>query len=217
MNDIEEDGRLQAVAGATLLHRSRLVSWNTAQAQFVAVPRDIFEYSWRMDVDPLFGRLMCWNTFSSGAEFWLKGLCLLHHIEIRSETEVPIYPDGDFEDWAQKFNRSWRSTGSMSVTSFGTLGSLTWRDSGNPSKLDSLLAACHVATSEGPLVIAAYNLLRQSIRNRDAHGYVANVRDSHYELVPELFARCFNVMAAWLPSGPQTLTEWMAQARKYGL
>ena len=43
--------------------------------------------------------------------------------------------------------------------------------------------------------MASYRLLQHSIRNRDAHAYIPNVRDSHYNLVPELFSRSLNLLA----------------------
>src|SRR5262245_39228498 len=128
VRDIKIDGRLQATAGAVLLHRSRLLQWSSGLADFVPVPRQTFEYSWRMDVDPAFGRLMCWIQFSAGAEFWLKGLCLLHGIEVRKEIEVSNYPTGDIESWAHRYNQNWKSDGTMLVATYGTLGNLTWRE-----------------------------------------------------------------------------------------
>lgn len=209
MRDIQKDGKLQATAGAVLLHRSRLLRWNSTSAEFIPVHRETFEYSWRMDMDPAFGRLMCWIQFSAGAEFWLKGLCLLHGIDIRKEIEVANYPAGDIENWARRYNQNWKMDGTIKIASYGTLGSLTWRDGNEPSYLDRLMTSGNAAQMERELVRAAVHLLGRSIRNRDAHGYVPNVRDSHYNLIPELFARCFNVSAKWLPGGPATLNAWM--------
>jgi hypothetical protein len=71
--DFDIDGRLQVTAGVSLLECSRLVEWSPDQAEFSAVPREIFEFSWRRDVDPVFGRLVCWINFSAGAEMLAKG------------------------------------------------------------------------------------------------------------------------------------------------
>ena len=149
--------------------------------------------------------------FSAGAEFWLKGLCLLHGIDVRKEIEVGNYPTGDIESWASRYNQNWRSDGTIRVASYGTLGSLTWRENNQPSFLDRLMTAGQAAQADRELVRAACHLLGRSIRNRDAHGYVPNVRDSHHNLVPELFARCLNITAKWLPGGPCTLTTWIAR------
>jgi hypothetical protein len=37
----------------------------------------------------------------------------------------------------------------------------------------------------------------------------------HYHLVPELFARCFNVMTGWLPNGARSLNVWLAEASEF--
>jgi hypothetical protein len=215
VQDIQIDGRLQATAGAVLLHRSRLLQWSSDAGEFVTVPHVAFEYSWRMDMDPAFGRLMCWIQFSAGAEFWLKGLCLLHDIDVRKEIEVAAYPTGDVDSWARRYNQNWRSDGSVRVSSFGTLGSLTWREGNALSFLDRLMTAGNAAPGEREVVRAACHLLAKSIRNRDAHGYVPNVRDSHHNLVPELFARCLNITAKWLPGGPDILNAWMAESKQF--
>src|SRR2546423_1154278 len=54
MRDRDIDGRLQVTAALSLLDCSRLVEWKRESDQFVAVSREVFEYSWRRDVDPLF-------------------------------------------------------------------------------------------------------------------------------------------------------------------
>ena len=208
-NDITTDGRLQIAAGVTLLRLSRLVRWHEEQALFVPVPRDEFEKSWRREVDPVFGRLLSWIAFSSGAEFWLKGLCLLHNIDIRCCKQVPQYPSGNLEDWAAKFIIDENCNGIQMVTSFGTLGNITKSIGNAPSKLDKLLNACNATDCQRNQVKASYLLLQKSIRNRDAHGYVRNVRDSHYHLVPNLFSECFNTTAEWLPHGRCSVTKWV--------
>jgi hypothetical protein len=58
-------------------------------------------------------------------------------------------------------------------------------------------------------LLAAYEFLAVTIRNRDAHAYVPNVRDAHHFLVADLFADCFNFLVSWLlPDGAVTLNEW---------
>lgn len=63
--------------------------------------------------------------------------------------------------------------------------------------------------SEERIVKAAYRLLARTIRNRDAHAYVPNVRDEHFWLVPKLFEDCFNLLVSWLPGGRQVLNCWL--------
>jgi hypothetical protein len=191
------------------------VEWKPDQKLFASVPRETFEYSWRTDVDPVFGRLICWILFSAGAEFWLKGLCLLRGINIREPAKVPQYPQGDLDRWAKEFDQNHKSHGVIEITKFRALGRLTLREKGAPSFLDQLLQVSGASPKERVLITSAYSLLQQSIRNRDAHAYVPNVRDAHYYLVPELFAGCFNVMTNWLPNGSQTLNVWLAEAKEF--
>ena len=66
-----------------------------------------------------------------------------------------------------------------------------------------------VKAHEGQLLRAAYTLLAGTIRNRDAHAYVKDVRDDHFHLVEELFVPCFNLMVSWLPEGAGTLSQWV--------
>ena len=79
----------------------------------------------------------------------------------------------------------------------------------------SRLCAAVNAPQEQELLLATYALLARTIRNRDAHAYVPNVRDDHFSLVPELFARCFNRLVSWLPGGPTTLNCWNAEAQQF--
>jgi hypothetical protein len=75
-----EEGRLQLTAAARLLQHSGLLRWHTAM-ECSAVDWQEFEDHWRT-IDPYFGRLMCWITFSAGAEFLLKGVCLVQGVEV---------------------------------------------------------------------------------------------------------------------------------------
>jgi hypothetical protein len=217
MRDIMTDGMLQVSAGVSLLENSRLVEWISGAAQFVPVGRDAFEFSWRKDIDPVFGRLICWISFSAGAEFLAKGVCLVRGIEIRKEQEVPLYPTVDINTWASKFRKDWRFGGTTSTTYFGSLGGLTHDDykAKITAALTQLCSVTKATAKEQDLLFAAYELLRKSIRNRDAHAYVPNVRDSHYNLVPDLFAACFNILVSWLPGGATALNQWREDAKSF--
>jgi hypothetical protein len=72
MKDALIDGRLQVLAAVALLEHSRLVRWIPEANKFIPVTMEKFEISWRRDVDPIFGRLICWIAFSAGAEFLAK-------------------------------------------------------------------------------------------------------------------------------------------------
>lgn len=217
MYKILEDGRLQVTAAAGLLENSRLVEWSSAAAEFRPVMREAFEFSCRHDVDPVFGRLICWITFSAGAEFLLKGICLIKEIEIRSEDDVPSYPTGEIDKWLPSFRKDWKSHGIMKATNFGTIGKLIYEKSenGNFSPLTRLCNKVNATIDQKDLVFSTYTLLGKTIRNRDAHAYVPNVRDSHHPLVPELFSKCFNLLVSWLPDGSETLNKWRAEASSF--
>lgn len=220
MRDTATDGRLQVTAGVSLLEYSRLVEWIPKDAKFVPVDRQDFESSWRERIDPIFGRLMCWISFSTGAEFLAKGVCLVNRIDIRKPTLVPLFPrpGDDIDKWARDFRRDQRARrGWTRVIGFGSLGALTHDDDEKNSKaaLAELCTRCNATHKEQNLLFAAFDFLRLSIRNRDVHAYVPNVRDMHYHLVPELFSDCFSILVSWLPGGPSTLDQWKAGAQSF--
>jgi len=94
----------------------------------------------------------------------------------------------------------------MDVIQFGTLNKLVENTrtideiakSYAPSEDDGD-AAKEAFQAEVEIVFAAFDLLRETIRNRDAHAYVPNVRDSHLHLVKALFMRAFNTLLSWIP------------------
>ena len=211
MNDAMTDGKLQVTAAVALLEHSRLVDWVPERCAFVPVTREAFETSWRRDVDPVFGRVICWISFAAGAEFLAKGTCLARGVEIRKPKRVPAYPTSSIEEWVSQFLRPGGSYEKMDVTNFGTLGNLTQAGGG----LTKLCTTVSADAGDKDLLLAGYKLLQKSIRNRDAHAYVPNVRDWHFDLVPELFTRCFNILTSWLPDGPSTLNQWRSHARQF--
>lgn len=206
----ELDAKLQLSAALALLEGSRLLEWDRGVATFTPVPHVAFEYSWRKDVHPTFGRLMCWMNFSAGAELFAKGVCLAHGFEIRKPQHVVCFPQElNFDEWATAFRNSPAQLETIEVTHFGTLGYLlSTGKGGGTSVLERLCHRANATSLERNLVLASYELLRSTIRNRDAHAYVPNVRDQHFFLVPKLFASCFNILASWLPGGPQVLNQW---------
>lgn len=215
MKDPKTDGRLQVTAAAALLRNSMLVEWNPELCKFVPVPREVFASSWR-EVDPVFGRLICWISFAAGAEFLAKGTCLVRGVEIRRPVSVPAYPVTDVELWAPGFRKDYKSGGTVITTHFGTLVNLYGnRKKKNPAALCKLCSTVGATPEETDLLLAGFELLGRSIRNRDAHAYLPNERDSHFELVSALFAPCFNILVSWLPGGPSTLNLWQADAEHF--
>lgn len=216
MQNIQRDGELQVKAGFRLLQRSCLVTWSSEKMKFLSVEHDEFTSAWKR-LDPEFGRLICWILFSAGAEMFAKGVCLVNGIDFRKRNKkVPAYPpcpdENSMCDWAHKYLKNWKDCGVTRVTVYGTLRNLI---TGKYPKreqtlgLPKLLDTCEVASPEKDLVLATYDLLAKSIRNRDAHAYVPDVRDSHFYLVKELFARSLTILAKCLPDGPTTLNAWI--------
>lgn len=201
MHPIEIDARLQVTAGVHLLEFSGLVRWNSHAGRFSPITRDEFE-SASKHLDFVFGRLISWINFSAGAEFLAKGVCLVCKVDLRTDKLVPAYPSTDLNAWVKQFQPS--AQGTLCTTNFGAIGQLYKKH------LKSLCDKRATATERQQL-LAAYELLGSTIRNRDAHAYVPNVRDSHFGLVSELFAGCLDLLVSWLPNGPQTLNDWMDQ------
>ncbi len=211
------DGKTQVTAAISLIKFSQLLRWNPDSAQFDRMPKEQFDSSWSA-IDPVFGRLICWINFSAGAEFLAKGVCLLNGIDIRTTIKVPDYPkpSTDLPTWARQFRKDPTYAGTVETTKFGTLGDL-YNDrptKHNPAPNPALKRLCFsvkAADDQRELLLAAYELLAKTIRNRDAHAYVHNVRGSHFYLAYDLFAKCFNLLLSWLPDYPEKLKGWMTE------
>lgn len=167
-----DEGRLQATAAAHLLQKSRLVQWHQTDAVFAAEDWQIFEGYWRT-IDPFFGRVICWITFSAGAELLLKGVCLANDVEIRQ----PPNSDG--------------------TRFFGAIGKL-WQGPQKPP-LQCLFEKKGASTDQQGTVLDTYKHLTKMIRNRDAHGYLPKVRNKDFSQVFERFVPCFNLLMSWIP------------------
>jgi hypothetical protein len=155
--------RLQITAGATLLHRSKLVEWSPSAGRFSSVSDDAFEYSARNDIDPAFGRLICWMTFSSGVEFLGKGLCIERGIDfwnlaLASTCDIPTYP---ISAWLADTNGRPKI---KKIPSYGTIGSLTRQLNGSPSAIERLAVMCKATPDQARM--SARNLY--SARHRDS-------------------------------------------------
>ena len=217
MNSKSVDGKLQVTAAISLLERSLLVRWEHGafSPRFTAGQQSEFESCWKT-ADPVFGRLICWILFSTGAEFLAKGVCLLSGIDVRDPKPkpVPAYPSegDDIATWAPKLLAN--SNGPpVHVTYFGNLNRLVG-DAGQ-GKLQELCNKAKAQTPERDLLLAAYLLLRKSVRNRDAHAYVPDVRHEHFWLVEELFVPSFNLLVSWIPGGAPQIDAWRKQAPNF--
>jgi hypothetical protein len=207
MLDATDDAQLQVAAATSLLECSRLVQWRTDATQFISVSRNDFETTWKV-THPVFGRLICWICFSAGAELLAKGVCLARGVEIRGTKNVPSYPtENALDSWACQFIENNNYAGIIKVTQFGTLKDLV--NNKPTAALKRLCSEAKASQQEKQRLLAAYTLLENSIRNRDVHAYIRDVRDQHHFLVPAFFTEVFNLLASWLlPGGRKTLNDW---------
>lgn len=204
MFSFDVDARLQTTAGIALLQASKLVRLDGEK--FVAANHLEFESAWPKSL-PVFGRLRAWIDFAAGAEMFAKGLCLLHEVEIRRAQEVPNYPPtSQIQKWAASYVSGWDSDGLHQVVHYGTLGNLV--NSGLPRLLEKVSAT----DFERTIILAAYDFLTRTIRNRDAHSYQPNVRDQHFHLVAKRFVPALTTLLSWLPGGGATAELWLAEA-----
>ncbi len=193
MNDPRSEGRLQADAGLSLLRQPHLVKCDVKSEQLIIVDQEYFRSN-SEKVDPQFGRLICWLLFSTGAEFLAKGVCLARDIEIRKPKDVLARPTAPLQDWIDHLDTAPR----RKAMNFGTLGDLTEK----AGYLDQLCKVVSATPTDRNTVLAAYTFLQKSVRNRDAHAYVQNVREAQFGLVQELFVRSFNLLLSWRPRNP---------------
>jgi hypothetical protein len=189
--DLGRDGEMQIAAAMAFLNRSGLVEWDPASSRFNPRSFSDFRGYWA-EQDPVFGRFICWNSFSTGMEVFLKGAFLLAGIEIRKDSQEQLKFPSDVSQWLRVYAMSKEPR--ETVKTYGTLYNLIGR-------LDELGDAVEAAADELVLVRAGFDLLRSRIRNRDAHAYVPNVRDAHHDLVRDLFCPALNTVTGWLPAG----------------
>jgi hypothetical protein len=95
------------------------------------------------------------------------------------------------------------------AVNFGTLGILY------QVKLRQLFTVVDAPERERKLIVDGYQHLANEIRNRDAHAYVPNVRDSHFHDVSDRFVPCFNLLTSWLAGGPQAINRLMEGSQEF--
>jgi hypothetical protein len=211
----QEDGQMMLAAAVALINRSSLLRWDGVGG-FVKVERDIFDQAWQ-EVDPVFGRTVLWNMFSVGAEMLLKGVLLCNgRDKVRKEPkEVLRYPGAsDIRMWATQVASD--QGPKDDAPDYGTLRDLVGsnRRKTTEKPLASFLVDRHAMDDEADLIWSVYALLGSAIRNRDAHAYVPNVRDAHFDLADTLFRPAFNLLLAWLPLGGKTLAAYLDEGRR---
>lgn len=220
MFPIDIDARLQILAGVSLLHSSRLVTWSDEDLRLEVVDRTVFEATAFTDLDPHFGRLMRWMLFATGAEFLGKGVCLANGIDLRTAQKAPNYPPtqqkDDLADWIGMVSEDPWKAGSFPVTHFGQLGQLTTGKGVRPAHFERLVQKTKARADEKKLLFASYRLLTMTIRNRDAHAYVPNVRNSHFWMVQDVFVPALNLLVKWIPNGGgQRVADWRSSTGQF--
>lgn len=180
------DGWQQINAGVAFVSWSRLAHWDRRQLRFRPAIEDTFE-AHQERVHPSYGRLLCWLTFSTGAEYLCKGVCLLRGISpyegVRNVIRAPNY-DENLESWinlvASKDDAA-KEPGEFTKP----LGRLA------PSLLD-----IEELGENRNRVAASMMYLADAIRNRDAHRYVKDVRSAHFRAIPNLLVPSLNDLLA---------------------
>lgn len=205
MLSVADDGRLQITAGLAILETSKLVEWDWNAARLTPVPFDDFGCALK-DFDATFGRVICWIIFSAGAEFLAKGVCLLSGVHIRTLDCVPSYPT-DVTTWLEEYQPG--SPGTLPTTNFGQIGNLYNRH------LKSLCRNVDAPIPATDRLLKAYELLGRTIRNRDAHAYIPNIRGSHFDLVKNLFIPCLNDLISWTKLDRLELNRWRKEAQQF--
>ncbi len=212
MRDLMTDARLQATTGIELLSSSLLVLWNQDLGRFSSPSSSQFESAWRTRHSHPFGRLACWMQLASGSEFLLKGTCLANRIDFRKNKKVPSFPQDLDAAWQKELVTDWKLGGTQTVTNYGTLGSLTSKSKDGTSIIGQLGKAVRAKDTETTLIAASFEFLQRTIRNRDAHAYVPNVRESHHDVARTILCCSYNLLIAWIPGGPQEAKKWVSEA-----
>jgi hypothetical protein len=211
---MQEEGDLQVLAGISLITSTGLVQWDSARHVF-AKGDELEDFNKRWEsINPAFGRVILWHTFATGAEYFLKGVLLLNGKEVRfveddKKKQKLVFPPTDpasLTTWASHFFNSPPTAPKSEAISFGDLGSIV----GDTAKFRYLgelhrtaAPSDETADAQMQFAYAAMNLLRDSIRNRDAHAYIPNVRNGNFHLVEPLYLPAFNILLSWIPVAHQ--------------
>lgn len=175
----QPDGWEQVRAGLTLIECSKLAKWQPSSTGLTPADRPAFENA-ATSMHSEFGRVMAWILFSVGYEYVLKGACLIRNL-ITPQSKAVLRAPTSGENLATWVNDVLGGSNSVleQVSTTGPLGKLP---------IKKLVQA----SAQPKLAQAAFNLLRDGMRNRDAHQYVKNVRAAHFDAVSQLFVPALN-------------------------
>lgn len=218
------DGKIMLAAGVALINKSRLLGWEGCA--FTPVEKALFDETWKK-VDCIFGRAALWNMFSIGAENLIKAVLLCNGVDsFRSKRKVLPYPEAamspsELSTWAGDVASGIDPLKYKEVLQYRDLGKIIGknkRDS-KPNDPEAPLRKFFkrrsesITSDDANLVFAAFDLLRDTIRNREAHAYVPNVRDAHFYLASEVFLPAFNKLLCWVPINGKTLDDILTEGR----
>lgn len=189
-----QESEVQIRASIGLFQSSKLIIADVQANELRAVPKSDFDQAWG-ETHPTYGRLIHWILFSAGAEYLVKGVCLAHQLggsrTFKSPPPPPEPIDGTWISTMIGSKNSWSSETTLPLLNeFTQTGGI----------LEQLAIQKSASSSDRDRLRAAFLYLQGSIRNRDVHGYVPNVRDDGFRLVQELFVPEFNRLISWVPS-----------------
>jgi hypothetical protein len=190
---MSEDGWDQIRAGLSLITWSKLAYWNSPALRLRVANENEFEGAQGKEshkaVHDKFGRLICWISFGVGGEYLVKGVAMLtgDYPKPSTKKNMVIRPPmpGHIDEWAKLVTGGKPPEDEEEGVYLGSLGrqkikKLPW-DKMCPDEGDRERTK------------ASMILLTDTIRNRDAHRYAANVRRFNFRLVKDLFVPAFNV------------------------
>jgi hypothetical protein len=181
-----EDGWRQIQAGVSLVTWSWLASWDSQALYFVPAEQGAFE-SKHAGVHGSYGRLICWLTFAVGAEYLCKGVCLLKGLSVfETKPKNVIRPPKtgeDLQQWVNLVNQQKDGAPDVQEKELRTK-TLT-------QMVDEVQKITELGSNRDR-VAASLKFLASTIRNRDAHRYVQNVRSFHFSAIPDLLVPSLN-------------------------
>lgn len=181
-------------AGIRLIEKSELLEFDQASFTFSAVAEATFEDKAKK-LDEHFGRVMYWIWFSTGAEYLLKGFMIVQdpNFLTRTKKAAPLdeAPHPRDPEWIDKVIRGEGPKTHQDV--FNTMQ--VAQELHTRLLTEEIPNGAPPSPEEARRTKAAYLLLKDAIRNRDSHAFVANVRAAHFHMTQD-FAPAFDTLLA---------------------
>lgn len=199
--DTTDDAVRQMAAGIVLIKMSSLLVFDENTGQFSPAEMDSFERA-ASQVHPKFGRVMKWIWFSAGAEYLLKGALISTGDFVPSTGKPKLDFPGQKNAIDAWIDRAFTTAERSEKKDYKTMSDMQ----------EGLKKICKRNSGEertGKQLRAAFLILGEALRNRDAHAYVPDVRIGHFHLL-HLFAPACNTLLAW--AEPDVVEMARAQA-----